>query len=158
MIFKYLNYWSKKRINIYLYLKGWLAVRHSGWALSADNDGHVEAVAGESGSSACNTEGFWEGVPWFLAENWVYQLDDLILKIKDVRISTKLKMHGCKWNRGGKAIKKPTSYLFQWGLHVHMIWERIGSGHKKSSHLKSLFKLKVQASKIIQTGCQVLRK
>lgn len=60
--------------------------------------------------------------------------------------------------RGGGANKKPTSYLFQWRLHVHMIWERIGSGHKKSSDLKSLFKLKVQASKIIQTGCQVLRK
>lgn len=54
---------------MYPHLKGRLAVRHSGRALSADDDGHVEAVAGESSSGAGDAEGFSQGVPRLLAEN-----------------------------------------------------------------------------------------
>lgn len=59
----------ENRINIYLHLKSWLAVRNSGRALSADNNRDVEAVAGENSSSARNAERFRQGVPRFLAEN-----------------------------------------------------------------------------------------
>lgn len=38
-----------------------------------------------------------------------------------------------------------------------MIRQGISSGHKHGSHLKALFKLEVEATKIIQTSCQVLR-
>lgn len=141
MILKHLDDCCTKRINIYLHLQGWLAVRHSGRALGADNDGHMEAVAGESSSSARDTEGFRQGVPWFLAENWVYQLDDLILGLKHLTDSVQIKMHRWKRNRKNKKKHQHKVYLFQWGLHVHMIREGISSGHEKSSHLKSLFKL-----------------
>lgn len=63
----------------HLYLQGWLAVRHCGWALSADNDWHMEAVAGEGGGGTCHTEGLCQRVPGFLAEDGVHQLDDLVL-------------------------------------------------------------------------------
>lgn len=157
MISVYLHDWCRKRINIYLHLKGRLAVRHSGRALSADDDGHVEAVAGESSSSAGDTEGFSQGVPRLLAENWVDQLDDLILGFKHRTDSVRIKTHRCIWKWIVKRSNQHKLYLFQWGLHVHMIREGISSGHEKSSHLKSLFKLQVQASKIIQTGRQVLK-
>lgn len=108
MILKHLDDCCTKRINIYLNLQGWLAVRHSGRALGADNDGHMEAVAGESSSSARDTEGFRQGVPRFLAENWVYQLDDLILGLKHLTDSVQIKMHRWKWNRKNKIKKTPT--------------------------------------------------
>lgn len=63
----------------YLYLQGWLAVGHCGWALSTDNHRHVEAVVGDGGGGTCNTEGLGQRVPGFLAEDRVHQLDDLVL-------------------------------------------------------------------------------
>lgn len=63
MILKHLDNGCTKSINIFLHLQGRLAVRHGGRALGVDNDGHVEAVAGQSGSGARNTEGFRQGVP-----------------------------------------------------------------------------------------------
>lgn len=68
----------------HLYLQGWLAVGHCGWALSTDNDWHMEAVVGESSGSTCYTEGLSQGVPRFLAENRVHQLDDLVLGVKHI--------------------------------------------------------------------------
>lgn len=64
----------------YLYLQGWLAVGHCGWALSTDDDRHMEAVVGESGGSTCHTEGLSQRFPGFLAEDRVHQLDDLVLR------------------------------------------------------------------------------
>lgn len=95
MISAYLHDWCRKRINICLHLKGGLAVRHSGRALGADDDGHVEAVAGESRSSAGDTEGFRQGVPRLLAENGVDQLDDLILGFKRRTDSVRITTHRC---------------------------------------------------------------
>ena len=63
----------------HLYLQGWLAVGHCGRALSADNDRHMEAVAGESGGGTCHAECLSQRVPGFLAEDGVHQLDDLVL-------------------------------------------------------------------------------
>lgn len=63
----------------HLYLQGWLAVGHCGGALSVDDDWHMEAVVGEGCSCICHTEGLSQGVPGFLAEDRVHQLDDLVL-------------------------------------------------------------------------------
>lgn len=62
------------------YLQGRLAVGHRGGALCADDNRHVEAVAGEGGGGARHAEGLGERVPGFLAEDGVDQLDDLILQ------------------------------------------------------------------------------
>ena len=52
---------------------------HCGRALSADDDWHMEAVAGEGGGGARHAECLSQRVPGFLAEDGVHQLDDLVL-------------------------------------------------------------------------------
>lgn len=46
------------RVRARMYLQGRLVVRHCGGALSADHNGDMEAVVGQSGSSTSHTEGF----------------------------------------------------------------------------------------------------
>lgn len=143
-----------------LYLQGWLAVGHCGWALSSDNDRHMEAVVGESSGGTRHTEGLSQRVPGFLAEDGVHQLDDLVLCGNDIfhHFHRPLKKtHAEKRPKPEITCERQKSYLLQRGLHVHMIRQGISSGHKHGGHLKPLFKLEVDATEIIQTSGQILR-
>ena len=51
-----------------------------------------------------------------------------------------------------------TVYLFEWGLHIHMVRQRIGCTDKKSRGLQSFLKLEEKSPQVIQTGGQVLQK
>lgn len=61
------------------HLQSGLAVGHGGRAQSTHHNRHVEAVAGQSSSSSCYTEGLSQRVPGLLAEDGIDQLDDLVL-------------------------------------------------------------------------------
>ena len=140
------------------YLQGRLAVGHSRRALGSDNHRHVEAVAGEGDGGPSHAEGLRHGVPGFLTEDGVYQLDDLLLcsgqrryaQSEDWHLMTLLliwlHMLPC-W---------PGDYLFQGRLHVHVVGQGIGGHHKVGSCLESLLELQVKAPQIVQTSSQVL--
>lgn len=83
-VFKNHSEYCSQHEKQHLYLQGWLAVGHCGRSLSTDNDRHMEAVVGQSSGSTCYTEGLSQGVPRFLAENRVHQLDDLVLGVKHI--------------------------------------------------------------------------
>lgn len=57
-----------------------------------------------------------------------------------------------------KSLTRRIAYLLQRGLHVHVVGQGISSGHKQGSRLESLLKLEVDATEIIQTSREILRR
>lgn len=62
------------------YLQAGLAVGDGGRALRRDHHWYMEAVFGQSSSSTGYTESLSQRVPRLSAEDWVNQLDDLVLE------------------------------------------------------------------------------
>lgn len=64
----------------HMYLEERLAVGNCSRTLSADDNRHMETIAGKRCGRAGHAERLWQRVPWLLAEDGVHQLDYLILR------------------------------------------------------------------------------